>query len=158
MELGIDAGRFDRSLVRDESLGAAEGVVGHPAEKIGQRRRQRVPMEAGIEPYGVRRFQCHDVAEGEMQIAAVFMTNRIGQLILVEIDDRRQPAHACRCQPSEFRQIEHRRGEEDVPLFGGFACNLVGEGCRGVPHSPLPMMPREGEERPRVAAAGHPAF
>ena len=135
-------------------------LSGMPRKRAPSASKKRVPMIGRVEPHLLGSQGRGHVCQREVQIAPVVVADRVGELVLVEVDDRGQPPHGIADQPEKLGQIEHVGGEQDVPLPAGglLLAGQFGERDRRVPHPPLPFVRRQREQGPVMPAVGDPAI
>jgi len=86
-------------------------MIRHGFEELRQGVEERVLVKAGVEPDLVG-GQCRcEVCHCELVVSLALETDRIGQLVLVEVYDFRQADDFDRRQGREFREIEHIAAE-----------------------------------------------
>ena len=64
-------------------------MIGHAPQELIGGGEELVAMEAGIEPDGRSPFRRANIRVGEMRIVLTAMAVGIGQLVLMEVDHRR---------------------------------------------------------------------
>ena len=71
-------------------------------------------MGVGIEPDCIGGNRGRDVRKSEMEITLIRVLNRIGQLILMKVNDVRYFSNNARSEAAPFRQIEHVAAEDRI--------------------------------------------
>ncbi|VTR63989.1 hypothetical protein DESC_120081 [Desulfosarcina cetonica] len=114
-------------------------VVGHAADKTGQGIEELVPVKLRVEQKAIGAKGRGDVGEAELQIHLLTRGQRVGQLIFVEVNQRRRSPAGV--QGGKIGQAHHAAGDDAVE---------AGQIVEGLPemkgrpaHAPLPEAGRQ---------------
>lgn len=91
-------------------------IVRHLANQALRCGEKRIAMKGRVEPDRIRGDRRVKIGEGKMQIAFVLVPHGIRQLVLMKVDDFRQPCSGG-TKPQELGQIEHVGRHEAVERF-----------------------------------------
>ena len=133
---GVEYGRFAFNVIYDPH----GSVLGHVLQKAGKVLKKGSVVALRVEKHPVCCKGSGDVGEAVLQVHALTRCQWVGELVLVEIDERRRAGRPP--EGLQIREAEHITGDKCVIAFR--ILDLVGEveGCS--PEPPLPKACGQG--------------
>ena len=116
-------------------------------------------MKGRVEPHPRRRQRRRQICKRKVKITVRQFPVGIGQLVLVEVDNRWQCSQGGWTKPEKFREVEHVGTEDCVPRFSGthLPHRFVGKRDGRMTHSPFPFVGRQRQQVEPMTTVRNPA-
>ena len=145
------------AAVQDPVEPVGMAVIQGPAQQDRQRPPQVGELGLGVHQHPVRDRHRQPVGQGQALVGPVPGPDRMGQLVLVQVQRHRGVAQDPAQEPEQRRQVHHVADQQNLgwPVAGDHRRHVLGQGQRRAPQPPPPVGGVVGDQVDLVPRVGH---